>query len=372
LEAVARLAGGVAHDFNNVLMIVSSYADLILQRNTFDEKSIGYAKQIHQAALRASTVTQQLLAFSRKQILEPEVLDANTVLKDLGKMLPKLLGEDITLVLEPDPVLSRIKADRGQLEQIIMNLTVNARDAMPKGGRLTIRTQNVVVDTAFAAEHPPTTPGQYVLLSVEDSGIGMDSGTRARIFEPFFTTKERGKGTGLGLATVYGIVKQSGGFIWVSSRVGEGTTFDIYLPTVQAPLPAPAKPFVAGLQLRGSERILLVEDEEQLLAATREFLESSGYSVISAGTGADALLAMDKQPGEIDLLLTDVIMPGLDGVELATAVRRKHPQTKVMYMSGYSDRTIEGIGDGAILLRKPFSQQLLAGKVREVLASRCP
>jgi CheY-like chemotaxis protein len=199
----------------------------------------------------------------------------------------------------------------------------------------------------------------------------MDSETRARIFEPFFTTKERGKGTGLGLATVYGIVKQSGGFIWVSSRLDEGTTFDIYLPTVQALLSEPAKPFVAGLQLRGSERILLVEDEEQLLAATREFLESSGYSVISASTGADALRAMDKQPGEIDLLLTDVIMPGLDGVELATAVRRKQPQTKVMYMSGYNDRNMEGIGEGTILLRKPFSQQLLAGKIREVLASRC-
>jgi len=369
LEAVGRLAGGVAHDFNNVLMIVSSYADLLLQRNCMDEKSVGYAKQIHQAALRAATVTQQLLAFSRKQILEPEVLDPNTVLKDLGKMLPKLLGEDIKLVLDPDPAISRIKVDRGQLEQIIMNLSVNARDAMPKGGRLTIRTRNVTLDGAFAREHPSTIPGSYVLLSVSDSGLGMDAETKAMIFEPFFTTKERGKGTGLGLATVYGIVKQSGGFIWVNSEPGEGSSFDIYLPTVNAPLPLPAKPYVPDLRLRGSERILLVEDEEQLLAATSEFLQRSGYSVLTARSGLDALRAAESQSGTIDLLLTDVIMPEIDGVELARTIRRNDPHVRVLYMSGYSDRTVEGLGEGTLLLRKPFSQQLLAGKIREVLAS---
>jgi two-component system, cell cycle sensor histidine kinase and response regulator CckA len=369
LEAVGRLAGGVAHDFNNVLMIVSSYADLILQRNKADHKSIAYAKEIHQAALRAANVTQQLLAFSRKQVLELEVLDPNTVLRDLGKMLSKLLGEDVKLVIDLDPAVSRIKADRGQLEQIIMNLSVNARDAMPKGGCLSVQTRNVELDAAFASEHPPTTPGKYVKLSVCDTGIGMDAQTQARIFEPFFTTKERGKGTGLGLASVYGIVKQSGGFIWVNSEAGKGTTFDIYLPASSAPLRTLAHSFNSDLTLRGSERILLVEDEEQLLAVTRDFLEGNGYFVISARNAPDALRAVQHETKSIDLLLTDVIMPELDGVELATSIRSRYPAIKVLYMSGYTDRALPGLGEGTVLLRKPFSQQLLATKIRDVLES---
>jgi PAS domain S-box-containing protein len=370
LEAVGRLAGGVAHDFNNTLMIVSSYADLILQRDCGDSKTLSYAEQIHRAALKASSVTQQLLAFSRKQILEPEVLDTDTVLKDLGKMLPKLLGEDITLVIEPHSTGCHVKADRGQLEQIIMNLVVNARDAMPSGGRLLIRSQGIEVDSAFAAEHPPTVPGRYVLLTVTDTGLGMDTETRARIFEPFFTTKERGKGTGLGLATVYGIVKQSGGFIWVTSEPGAGTTFDIYLPQVPDALTPAAKPYGAKNSVRGSENILLVEDEVALLEATREFLEFSGYSVISANSGAEALRAAQEQDGNIDLLVTDVVMPELDGVELASCLRAKFPALKVLYMSGYADRALQDNLDRKMLLRKPFSQELLAVKIREALSSR--
>jgi two-component system cell cycle sensor histidine kinase/response regulator CckA len=262
-----------------------------------------------------------------------------------------------------------VKVDRGQLEQIIMNLSVNARDAMPNGGRLTIRTVNVELDIAFAADHPPITPGSYVLLSVSDTGNGMDAGTKARIFEPFFTKKERGKGTGLGLAAVYGIVKQSGGFIWLNSELGKGTTFDIYLPRLDERLQDSLKPCVAEPKLFGSERILLVEDEEQVLIPVREFLERSGYFVLSATNGADALRVVDSQSGDIDLLLTDLVMPGLDGVQVARSIRSKYPNVRVLYISGYADPQGKGLDKAAALLRKPFSQQLLASKIREVLTS---
>jgi two-component system, cell cycle sensor histidine kinase and response regulator CckA len=367
LEAVGRLAGGVAHDFNNVLMIVSSYAELILQLELDNPKLLDYARKIRDAGAKAASVTQQLLAFSRKQMLEPEVLDPNLVARDLSKILPKLLGEDIEFVAKLDSSVSRVRVDRGQMEQILMNLAVNARDAMPKGGSLVIETQNVTLDPEFAAAHPPTVAGDYVMLSVTDNGMGMDSETRAKVFEPFFTTKERGKGTGLGLATVYGIVKQSGGFIWLKSEVGKGSSFEIYLPQV-AELPAAGIPPAAiDASAGGTETILVVEDEGVLRTAVCEYLRSRGYGVLHAANGADALLVSAKHRGAIQAVLTDLVMPGLDGVELGAALLSMRPNLKILYMSGYHDRAVAGLAPGSTLLRKPCSLQTMALKLREVL-----
>ncbi|HEY3926847.1 MAG TPA: PAS domain-containing protein [Candidatus Koribacter sp.] len=367
LEAIGCLAGGVAHDFNNVLMIVSSYADMIVEMNIDHPKLKEYATTIRQASFRAATVTQQLLAFSRKQILEPEVLDINHVVKDLNKILPKLLGEDINIVTRLDPAVRRIKVDRGQLEQIVMNLAVNARDAMPKGGELVIDTRHAVVNAKYADAHRPMTPGEYMMLSVSDNGTGMDAATQARIFEPFFTTKERGRGTGLGLASVYGIVKQSGGFIWLTSELGKGTTFEICLPYApETPLARPATS-ASKVSSGHSETILLVEDETGLRTAVREFLGTQGYNVLSAGDAVEALRLAEQYQGTIDALLTDLVMPGMDGIELGKTVRSKYPKIRTLFMSGYHDRAADGLNPDAILLRKPCSLQVIAAKLNDAL-----
>jgi len=368
MEAVGRLAGGVAHDFNNVLMIVGSYADLIKQRGVHDDQVNHYADQIQQSTKRAVSITRQLLAFSRQQILEPEVLNLNTVVIELGKVLPRLLGEDIEVVTTLEPELHRLKVDRGQMEQVLMNLAVNSRDAMPKGGRFEIKTENVALDASHAASHSPMNPGDYIKLTISDTGTGMSTETQLQAFEPFFTTKERGKGTGLGLATVYGIVKQSSGFIWLSSKVGQGTTFEIYfLPVAEeATKPAESRPRAAASN--GSETILLVEDEALLRDAICEFLKSVGYNVLVASGGVEARHICERHTGKIDLILTDLVMPGADGVEVANAVSLNYPGIAIVYMTGYTDRAAELLDAGAVMLKKPFSLSELASKLRAALS----
>ena len=369
MEAVGRLAGGIAHDFNNLLMIISSYAELLIQVGGRDATVDRYSHQIREAASRAAGVTQQLLAFSRKQVLSPSVIDLNTVITDMGRMLPRLLGEDVAIVQALGQGLGRVKVDRGQTEQIIMNLAVNARDAMPKGGKLVIETYNVDVDGTHARQHPTMIAGSYVVLTVSDSGMGIKKSVLPHIFEPFFTTKDAGKGTGLGLATVYGIVKQSGGFVWVYSEEGVGTCFKIYLPRVDEELAktvtVPGQSEIPG----GHETVMIVEDEAGLRAAASEFLESKGYHVIEAANAAEALQQCTGSARRIDLLLTDVVMPGTGGIELAKSVADLLPDIKVIYMSGYSDRAIDvaQFRSGGILLQKPFGLDTLATKVRAVL-----
>lgn len=370
MEAVGRLAGGVAHDVNNMLMIIGSYAQLLEDAKGDPEKSKRYTNQIKEAINKTASITRQLLAFSRKQVLEPAVLDLNGVVADLAKMLPRLLGEDVHLVFAPDTRLGRISADRGQMEQVVMNLAVNARDAMPKGGRLLIETSNVELDAGYGANHGiKLEAGPYVMLAVTDEGIGMDAETRARIFEPFFTTKERGKGTGLGLATVYGIVKQSDGFIWVYSEPGRGTTFKIYMPRLSGEFKTatPARQLESVPQ--GTETLLLVEDEAALRAGTSEYLRSKGYKIVEAESGAKALELLRQHGGTVHVLLTDIVMPGLGGPELAEAALKMHPELKIIYMSGYTDRSIsqEILGTHAIFLQKPFSLDVLARRIRTLL-----
>jgi two-component system cell cycle sensor histidine kinase/response regulator CckA len=369
LEAVGRLAGGVAHDFNNVLMSISSYAEMLVHGSFDEKKIIKYATRIYEAAMQAASVTRQLLAFSHKQKLEPELLDLDAVIVDLATMMPKMLGEDVVLTTHLGTPLGRVKLDRGQIEQVIMNLAVNARDAMPRGGKLTITTRRVDLDEALASEHAGATPGSYLLLSVSDTGSGMDANTKARIFEPFFTTKERGKGTGLGLATVYGIVKQSGGFVRVYSDLGRGSRFDVYLPvsaeTVSA-APAP-KPDPDYSLAKGSETILLVEDDVGLRTVTGEFLQSIGYAVLEANSSTEALRQCETHASDINLMITDVIMPGLDGVELARAIRIMHPQIRILLMSGYNEGPSTDFGLRSAMMMKPFSLYELAGKLRELL-----
>ena len=369
MEAVGRLAGGVAHDFNNLLMIFGSYADLIKQRKVDDDKVNRYADQINKAATRGASITRQLLAFSRQQLLEPQVLDLNNVVAELGKVLPRLLGEDVAVVTTLEPNLHPVKLDPGQLEQIIMNLAVNARDAMPKGGRFEIETRNVEVNASYVDQHRPMDPGAYVRLTVFDTGIGMDAETQSRIFEPFFTTKERGKGTGLGLAMVYGTVKQSGGFIWISSEVGQGTRFDIFFPPAREAITGDSTLPAEKAAPEGLETILLVEDEEALRVATGEFLRSKGYMVLMASDGAEAMRICQLHTGDIDLILTDIVMPGMNGVEVAKAVRARYPEIRVLYMSGYINRSVDGLGVGAVLLQKPFGLAVLASKVRASFAT---
>jgi PAS domain S-box-containing protein len=369
MEAIGRLAGGVAHDFNNVLMIVGSYADLIQQREVSDPQVNLYAEQIRQSATRAVSITRQLLAFSRQQILDPEVLDINNVLSELSKVLPRLLGEDIEVVNALDPKIHRVKVDRGQMEQVIMNLAVNSRDAMPKGGRFEIKTENAELDAAFCAAHRPIIPGSYVKLTISDSGTGMSAETQSRIFEPFFTTKERGRGTGLGLATVYGIVKQSGGYIWVITEEGRGTMFEIYFPRVREPLARKQATHTIAPFSGVSATILLVEDEAALRNAICSFLQSNGYAVLAAGDGKEAIEIAEKHRGIIDIMLTDLVMPGMDGIEVVSAIAPLHPGMHIVYMSGYTERTVELLHAGAVLLKKPFSLSELAGQLRAVLGS---
>jgi two-component system, cell cycle sensor histidine kinase and response regulator CckA len=372
MEAVGRLAGGVAHDFNNLLGVILGYTGLLLDPMSPDDPQRKSIDEIQKAGVRAALLTRQLLAFSRKQVLQPKVLDLNTVVADTEKLLQRLIGEDIELVVVLKPALGRIEADAGQLEQIIMNLAVNARDAMQPGGRITIETSNVEVDEEYAAQHPATHSGPHVMLSVTDTGCGMDSKTKAHMFEPFFTTKEFGKGTGLGLSTVYGIVKQSGGSIWVYSEVGIGTTFKIYLPCVDPVREIASTNDKSGKVARGSETILVVEDEKALLEVTHRSLEAAGYAILAAPSPADAIRISGSYEGPIHLMVTDVIMPGMSGAELASRLSASRPEMKVLFVSGYTDDTIVRHGvlePGLAFLQKPFSPRTLARKVGEVLAN---
>jgi len=370
MEAVGQLAGGVAHDFNNLLTVILGYGILLLKDLGPEDPRRAPLEGIKQAADRAAALTQQLLAFSRRQVLAPRLLDLNAVVADMDKMLRRLIGEHIELstVLAPD--LGLVKADPGQIEQVIMNLVVNARDAMSSGGKLTIETADVELEEASGRRHTVGTPGPYVMLAVSDTGHGMDEETRARVFEPFFTTKEKGKGTGLGLAVVYGIVKQSGGSVWVYSEPGLGTTFKAYLPKVEATFEKPEAITTNKRARRGTETILLVEDEAAVRLLLRDILESNGYIVLEASRAAEALEASERHGGPIQLLLTDVVMPDISGRKLADRLKTLRPEAKVLYMSGYTDTAIVQHGllePGVAFLQKPFTPEALSRRVREVL-----
>jgi len=374
MEAVGRLAGGVAHDFNNLLMVISGYAEVILEKLDANGALHHKATAIQQAADRATTLTRQLLAFSRKQLLELKVVDLNAIVSDMERLLRPLIGENVQLTTRLGSGLGRTRADAGQMEQVIMNLVVNAKDAMPEGGSLSIQTANAVLDDAYRQDRTYIQPGAYVMLSVSDTGSGMDKETQSRIFEPFFTTKEKGKGTGLGLSTVYGIVKQSGGYIFAHSEVGQGTTFRIYLPRVEEPVEPITAHARANTTARGSETVLLVEDEESVRGLVRETLESRGYTVLEAADGEAALVLAQSFETHIDLLVTDVVMPGMSGRELAAQLKQTRQQTRVLFLSGYTEDAIAqegGLEPGAAFLQKPFTLQNLARKVREVLQADC-
>ncbi len=370
LEAVGRLTGGVAHDFNNALTGIIGFADYMLMRAKEDDPNRQYLEEIKKAGQRAALLTQRLLAFSRKQILKPVVLNLNALINELEKMIRRLIGEDIMLVANLNKDLGRIKADPAQMEQILMNLVVNARDAMPKGGKLTIETQNIYLNEEYTKNHISVQPGQYVLLAVSDNGIGMDKETQEHIFEPFFSTKEEKGGTGLGLAMVYGIVKQSGGNIWVYSEPGQGTTFKIYLPSVEevAITKKKAEKFIESL--KGTETVLVVEDEMIVRDMINLVLKDNEYTVLEASNGPEALAIFDQYKDQINLLLTDAIMPGMDGRELAEKITAKNPNIKVLFTSGYTDNVIVHHGileEGINFLQKPFAPSLLLRTVREVL-----
>ena len=370
MEAVGRLAGGIAHDFNNLLTVIAGRAQLILSRLRPEEPIHRDASLVRTTADRAAALTQQLLAFSRKQVLQPQVLDLNKVVTGMEPMLGRLIGEDIDLAVVPRQELGRVKADRAQIEQVIVNLVVNARDAMPEGGRLTLETADVDLDAVSASRHFSVSAGAYVVLAVTDTGMGMDEATRTRVFEPFFTTKEPGKGTGLGLSTVYGIVKQSGGDIQLYSEVGQGTSFKIYLPrVVEAAAPEEARPAPAAVP-RGDETVLLVEDEPEVRDLAREILEASGYTVLQACDPQDAVLIAERHAGPIRLLLTDVIMPRQSGRALAERLRPLRPELQVLFMSGYTNEAIVRHGvlePGTLFIQKPFTPEALGRKVREAL-----
>jgi two-component system cell cycle sensor histidine kinase/response regulator CckA len=371
MQAVGQLAGGIAHDFNNVLTVILGYSQILLEDENPSEGLVHRsAEQIRNAAERAAALTRQLLAFSRKQVLEPRILNLNRVLGDLDKMLRRLITENIQIINIPEPDLGSVKADPAQIEQVLLNLAINARDAMPNGGRLTIETANVEFDQSYAHEHRTVNPGRYVMLSVSDTGSGMDASVRARVFEPFFTTKEMGKGTGLGLATVYGIVQQSGGYIWVYSEPGSGSSFKIYLPRVEAARDADGPGQAKLSTVRGSENILLVEDDPSVRSLARRVLEASGYTVLVPDRVEDVEALCRHYPGTIHLLLTDVVMPGLSGTELARRLMPLRKDMKVIFMSGYTERagSHEALLElGSTLVQKPFTPSILARKVREVL-----
>ncbi len=371
LESIGRLAGGIAHDFNNLLTTILGYSELISMEQDLTDTTRESVREIKNSAERAATLIQQLLAFSRKQVLKPQVIDLNRLITRLGKMLRRLIGEDINLTTKLDSNLEKIKADPGQMEQVIMNLVVNARDAMSRGGTITIETLGVNLDESYHQQHPEVTPGDYVLLAVSDTGQGMDEETRKHIFEPFFTTKEVGKGTGLGLSTAYGIVKQSGGYISVYSEPEQGTTFKIYLPQLTGTKKQQESLREKRDPLGGTETILLVEDEESLRKMAGKILAGYGYSVVEAKNGMEALeIAIKGDRLKIDLLVTDVIMPKMGGKELSEKLFEEYPKLKVLYISGYTDNAIAHHGmldKGVLLLQKPFSPQSLAVKVREVL-----
>jgi PAS domain S-box-containing protein len=377
MEAVGQLAGGVAHDFNNLMTVVIGFSELVLSQPSSTEVDRRYVEQIARAGERATDLTRQLLAFSRQQVLEPEILELNEAVASTEQMLARVIGEDVELVTELEPSSGRVRADRGQIGQVILNLAVNARDAMPRGGRLRIATREVELTTPIAGTHGTLRPGSYTVLEVSDTGTGMDEATQARIFDPFFTTKERGKGTGLGLSTVYGIIAQSGGQLRVESAPGRGTTFRIYLPRVaatEAEGPAAEREAAsAPHSLGGHETILLVEDEEDVRRLVQHVLQDSGYVVLAAGNVEEALRVASGRPGSIDLLLTDVVMPGLSGPDLAERLRATQPSAAVLYMSGYTDHEAvhqAASGGGHAFLQKPFKPDLLVRSVRQRLDGR--
>ncbi|HEY0729182.1 MAG TPA: ATP-binding protein [Pyrinomonadaceae bacterium] len=375
LEAVGRLAGGISHDFNNLLTVILGYSDIMLRQLSQEHPLRRYLDEIVKASERASALTRQLLAFSRKQVMQPKVFGVNNVVSELEKMLRRMIGEDIELRVSLHPDLGNIKADPVQLEQVIMNLVVNARDAMPKGGKLTIETSNVYLDQTYAKEHMSVEPGNYVMLAISDTGCGMDKETRQRIFEPFFTTKAQGKGTGLGLSTVYGIVKQSGGNIWVYSEEGRGTTFKIYFPQVREEAEEYRRVTAKAEAPRGSETILLVEDADWVRKLARQLLERAGYRVVEASGAEEAIRIIETSTNgtKIDLVLTDVIMPGMSGNDMSKHLLAQRPDLPVLYMSGYTDDAIVQHGvlePGINFIQKPFSPDALALKVREVLDAK--
>ena len=369
MEAVGRLAGGIAHDFNNMLGVIIGYSEIAKEKLDAQHAVQKYLAEIRTAGQRAAALTRQLLAFSRQQRLEPRTLNLNTVIQSLSKMLLPMIGEDVKLDFRPGEPLGNVRADQGQIEQILMNLAVNARDAMPDGGTIVIETANVVLDETYVLQHKPVQAGSYVMISVADSGVGMDEATKARVFEPFFTTKELGKGTGLGLSTVYGIVKQSGGYIWLYSELGRGTTFKVYLPFVDQKAEQLQK-VDDGAVPGGNETVLLVEDEEALRQLAESVLQEKGYTVLAA-RDAESALAMAREPDrKIDLLLTDVIMTGMTGPDLVAEIRQERPKLKVLYMSGYAGSTLprqDILHKDATLLTKPFSTRALLTQVRTVL-----
>jgi len=374
MEAIGRLAGGVAHDFNNLLTAITGYCDLLLEEIGEREPMRADAEEIIRAADRAAALTRQLLAFSRRQVLLPKVFDLNELVSGVERLLLRLIGEHIELVTVLESELPHVRLDPGQLEQLVINLAVNARDAMPRGGHLAITTENLEIPTGGDPAHPGIAPANYITLSVSDTGVGMDASTLSKIFEPFFSTKESGKGTGLGLATVYGIIQQSGGEIRVESELGTGSTFTIYLPQVPEDLPAP-EAVVVHESLRGDETILLVEDSKTVRGLVLRYLENHGYTVIDAESGVEALRIAAAHPGRIDLLITDVVLPKIDGHELAMQLVEARPETAVIYMSGFSDDALSrhGVDAGDLtMIQKPFTQQQLLSEVRRVLQESHP
>jgi PAS domain S-box-containing protein len=375
MEAIGKLAGGIAHDFNNLLTAVSGYAELV--QNRFDPSDPGrtYADEILKSSTRAASLTRQLLAFSRRQVLQPKILDLNAVVRSVEGLLRRLIGEDIELRTSLEGTLGSVRADHGQIEQIIMNLSVNGRDAMPAGGTLTIETRNVDLDASYARSHGRDRRGPHILLSVTDTGSGMSPETQSHLFEPFFTTKELGKGTGLGLATVYGIVKQSGGDIWVTSEIGRGSTFEIYLPRVDGEPEMAERELTRVRPKKGNETILLAEDAEVLRRLLREILTQNGYTVLAAANGSEALRISREHSGPIHLLVTDMVMPQMNGRELASRLAPERPETRVLFMSGYTEEAVatHGVFDpGSKFLEKPFTPDSMARKVREMLDAARP
>lgn len=375
MEAIGQLAGGVAHDFNNLVTVIQGRSHFLLQRMPADDPLRRHVELIQKTAQQAASLTQQLLAYSRKQILQPKVLDLNGVVAGMEKMLRPLIGEHIEVVTQLTRPLGRVKADPGQIEQVVMNLVVNARDAMPQGGRLALATAHIELDETFVRRHPGAHPGSYVMLTVSDTGVGMDGETQTRVFEPFFTTKGPGKGTGLGLATVYGIVKQHEGYIAVQSEPGRGATFRVYLPRADHAAEAPEGPPVLAASPPGRETILVVEDDEAVRELAREILEERGYTVLTAGHPRDALQISERRTAPIPLLVTDLVMPEMNGWELADRLTAAQPEMRVLYMSGY---TVDGLAahgalrPGTAWLPKPFTPDDLARKVREVLDAPRP
>jgi signal transduction histidine kinase/ActR/RegA family two-component response regulator len=371
MEALGRLAGGVAHDFNNLLTVIRGHSDLLLDRLQPGDPLHNNSQQIRKTADRAASLTRQMLAFSRMQVLQPKVLDMNELIAEMGKLLRRLIREDIEFSLCLGDSLARVKADPGQLEQVLLNLTVNASDAMPLGGKLTIETQNVIVDRQYAQTHPSVEPGAYVVLSVSDTGHGMDTATRARIFEPFFTTKEPGKGTGLGLATVYGVVQQSWGYIWVDSRPGSGSRFEIYLPRTSAQPDSAQAVAMTSESVGRRKTVLVVEDEREVRELACEFLKSAGYSVLTAEDGAEALETAERLGQSIHVVLTDIVMPKMRGPALAQQLKALLPQVKIVFMTGYLEQngSANDFLEDAYFLQKPFSRETVVAKVGEALMS---